>query len=247
MHKVTPYIFHLVFIVCLFPSLQIKAQDTIFERVDTLTSITSSHFDEINQGISIDERKTPDSVVAKLHKDDAFWYANLTPEKEKPSDAKLSTPFWQMQWFRTLLWFLIVGSFVAIIIWFLASSNIGLFRRKPTTIGEEMQEVHLSENIFDINYEKEIGNAISSENYNLAIRLHYLQLLKLLSQKELIHYSQEKTNSDYASQLYNTGFYKDFFRLTRQFEYSWYGQFPVNESTFQFIAVDFNTFKQRLR
>ena len=99
-----------------------------------------------------------------------------------------------------------------------------------------------TDNIFEINYQKEIDKAVSKGNYRFAVRLMFLQLLKNLSDKQVIHYRQDSTNFDYLLQLHQTRHYQDFFRLTRNYEYSWYGQFDIDPDTFSLIRKDFENF-----
>ena len=148
-------------------------------------------------------------------------------------------------WVNSLVWFIIIGSFIAVLVWYLASSNISLFRKRSAAISLEEDEV-LTEDIFEIRYEKEIQAAIASQNYRLAIRLMYLRTLRELSDRQLIQYTQEKTNSAYLYQLYNTKYYKNFFQLTREFEYTWYGKFQLSPEAFGLVERDFNDFKQQL-
>lgn len=47
-------------------------------------------------------------------------------------------------------------------------------------------------------------------------------------------------------ELSSKTWYAEFFRLTRHFEYSWYGQFDVVEDTYRVIANEFNQFEKKL-
>ena len=91
----------------------------------------------------------------------------------------------------------------------------------------------------------EIEKAIQENNYRVAIRLMFLRALKNLAQKNVIHYKQEQTNFDYLMQLHTTTYYKDFFRLTRHYEYAWYGQFAVSNSSFAIIKKEFENFDRQ--
>ncbi|HEU4632739.1 MAG TPA: hypothetical protein VFS22_02065 [Flavisolibacter sp.] len=205
-------------------------------------------FNVISDSPAIRSRSIPDSVVEKMRSNEDYWYVNTVPERQKskevPSEQK--ERWYQKEWFTSLLWFLIIGSFVTILIWFLASSNIKLFRKKPSANVEESDEI-TEETIFSLSYEKEIQKAVAAENYRLAIRLWYLYILKGLAERNLIQYKQEKTNSDYVNELYKTPLYKDFFQLTRSFEYTWYGQFALSAATFALLQKDFLNFKQQLQ
>jgi hypothetical protein len=221
--------------------------DTVISAV-TATQDTGSYFDRLgDQTSAVQTRTIPDSVLDKLHKDDDYWYANTIPDRQKKKDAlkPKGESLFEKDWFANLVWFLIVGSFVAILIWFLASSNIQLFRRRAVVI-EDQEEVLSEEDIFNLNYEKEIQKAVSGQNYRLAVRLWYLRILKELADSNLIQYKHEKTNRDYLNQLHETTYYRDFFRLTRDFEYTWYGKFELSAEAYALIQNDFLAFKQQL-
>jgi hypothetical protein len=81
----------------------------------------------------------------------------------------------------------------------------------------------------------------------MATRLLFLGTLKLLSENEFIEYNHDKTNADYLKELSGTGLYKDFFRLTRDFEYTWYGHFELSQNAFEQVAEDFSRFKQQFK
>ena len=129
---------------------------------------------------------------------------------------------------------------------YLANSNVRLFRRPDKTFDSDQADPE-SGDIFSINFNREIDKAAGLGNYRLAIRLMFLQLLKNLSEKNIIQYKHDRTNFDYLSQLYSTRYYEDFFRITRHYEYSWYGQFEVNPQTYQVIKKEFEDFKPIIR
>ena len=192
-------------------------------------------------------RKVPDSVVTGLQKQDAFWYANATIEKAEEKKQDLNyTPFSERPWFKTLLWLVIIVVFLAVVIFYLADSNFGLFRQnKKVKTREDPDMEEMPEDIFAINYQKEIDKAVMNGDYRLAVRLQYLRLLKNMAGKNMIRYQQDKTNLDYLMQLHHTGFYQDFFRITLHYEYSWYGRFTVSREAYRLITRDIEQFENR--
>ena len=190
-------------------------------------------------------RKIPDSTIRNLQNHKDYWYANQVMAKKKKMKPEEEEPLMESTWVDSLLWFIIIGGFIAVLVWYLVSSNIRLFRKRSAPISLEEDAV-LNEDIFEIKYEKEIQSAIASQNYRLAIRLMYLRTLKELSDRNIIHFAQEKTNSEYLRQLINTSYYKNFFQLTREFEYTWYGKFQLSPEAFSSVEKDFNEFKQQL-
>ena len=89
--------------------------------------------------------------------------------------------------------------------------------------------------------------AAAAGNFRLAIRLMFLRSLKNMSEKNIIRYKQDKTNFDYLVELHPTTYYNNFFKVTRSYEYSWYGQFPVSEDAYRIIRNDFDQFDKALR
>src|SRR5690606_4231613 len=113
-------------------------------------------------------------------------------------------------------------------------------RRTKKVKEAERADEEMPEDIFAINYQREIDKATAQRNYRLAVRLMFLRLLKSMSERNIIRYQQDKTNLDYLMQLHNTTYYKDFFRITRNYEYSWYGKFDVSEEAYRLIRKDFD-------
>ncbi|MEO6612900.1 MAG: hypothetical protein ABIT05_10470 [Chitinophagaceae bacterium] len=197
--------------------------------------------------LAVQERTVPDSVVKKAQEDKNFWYANAVIEKEKPEAYSSYVPVTLRPWFQTLVWFIIIGGFATFLMIYLSNNNIGLFRKKKvlTTAGEEGEEI--TEDIFAINYQREIDKAAAAGNYRLAVRLMFLRLLKNMAEKNIIRYQQDKTNFDYLMQLHGTSYYPHFFRITRNYEYSWYGKFDISEENYGLIRKDVDHFETGLR
>lgn len=210
------------------------------------TTASHYHFKEVSSSNSVEVRNIPGQEVQKIKSDEDYWYVNLAPPRKKSEPSKRTESIFDKAWFNTLFWIVVIGGFLALLIWFLATSNIRLFKRKiKTADGENVAETE-TENIFEIKFEKEIQKAIDASDFRLAVRLMYLRTLKDLSLLNLINYTHEKTNTDYLFQLAGSPYYKNFFRLTRSFDYTWYGHFPLSQESFSVIQNDFNSFKQQL-
>ncbi|MDB5252245.1 MAG: hypothetical protein JWP27_1414 [Flaviaesturariibacter sp.] len=199
------------------------------------------------------DMKTPVSTrpidgrtVTTMKRDPDFWYVDKDrkKEEEKPKGPSFLARLFASRWFGYVMWTIVIGGFIALVLWFLASSDVSLFRRRSARSPEA--DSPEEETIFGIAYERELEAAIASENLPLAVRLMYLHMLKELSDRSLIQYKQERTNSAYLAELHGTAFYPDFFRLTRHFEYAWYGRFPVSTKAFESIRADYNHLKNRL-
>lgn len=102
------------------------------------------------------------------------------------------------------------------------------------------------ENIHLINFDAEIEKAVSQHNYRLAVRLMYLKCLKQLSDLNLIKWEINKTNAAYIYELTDPVQKQTFGILTRQFEYVWYGDFPIDQQAYGGINQLFQNFKKQL-
>lgn len=200
---------------------------------------------ETEDSFVVQQRKIPDEHIKKMQDDDDFWYANSEIEKAKKNDTKKKqeyVPIGQRKWFQTLLWIVIIGGFAAFVAIYLSGSNVGLFRRRTEAVVSGSETDEIPQDIFAINYQKEIDKAAANGNYRLAVRLMFLRLLKQMTERNIIQYKQDKTNFDYLMQLQPTRYYNNFFKVTRNYEYSWYGKFPVSEETYKAIRNDFAQF-----
>jgi hypothetical protein len=201
---------------------------------------------ETEDSFIVQQRKIPDEQVRKMQEDDDFWYANTEIKKTKKDEEKQDhVPISQRKWFQALLWIVIVGGFAVFVALYLTGSNVGLFRRRAEALATGSETDEIPQDIFAINYQKEIDKAAANGNYRLAVRLMFLRLLKQMTERNIIQYKQDKTNFDYLMQLQPTSYYNNFFRVTRNYEYSWYGKFPISEEAYKAIRNDFAQFDRQ--
>jgi len=88
------------------------------------------------------------------------------------------------------------------------------------------QDIHV------MDFDKLITETRHSGNYRLAVRYYYLWLLKKLSVKDVIDWHFDKTNSDYLYEIKDANLKRDFEYLSYLYDYSWYGEFPLDEAAF---------------
>ncbi len=117
-----------------------------------------------------------------------------------------------------------------------------LFSKKAQSAGLAYE--NLAENIHEIDFVKAVDEAVNQRNFRLAVRLLYLQTLKHLSDAGRIDYKPDKTNRQYVYELANSSVQPDFEKLTRQFEFVWYGDFPIDEAQFVALQTAFNQFNR---
>jgi hypothetical protein len=229
------------------PSNDTTAEPPASEDSTWVTEQGDSSLDKIHYFDHIDRSALEDTVrirevskqqIDSLKKDDAFWYAGKTFKKKKVKEIELPS-----RWMSMTSLVIIVVVFMIILGWYLFQANI-LSRKQPMSITETGQVDR--EDLFKIDYDKDIQGAIGATNYRLAVRLLFLKLLKNLSLNDIIQYKQEKTNFAYLSEMRSGPYYNDFFHLARNYEYIWYGKFEIDKETFGTIKTHFENFDRKL-
>ncbi|ARS42280.1 hypothetical protein CA265_22515 [Sphingobacteriaceae bacterium GW460-11-11-14-LB5] len=105
----------------------------------------------------------------------------------------------------------------------------------------------ITENIHEIDYEQELQRLVAERKFRLAVRLLYLRALKKLSDAEIIQWQPDKTNYNYLMEISKPELRNDFSQLTLQFDYIWYGDFPIDEVKFDPINQSFNQFNNQIK
>lgn len=90
----------------------------------------------------------------------------------------------------------------------------------------------IEKNLHLVDFEKLIQNSLKSDEKRLTIRYYYLWLLKKMSEKQIIEWDVEKTNSDYLYEIKNEAQKEDFAYLSYLYNNIWYGEFELDETTF---------------
>lgn len=202
----------------------------------------------------IKNRFVPDSITQNLKGDNAFWYANK--DRRTQNKKTESNSFWEKFWetvftmlrsplFRQIIWLLMLSLFAAAVIWFLVQNKMNIFGSGKTVILAAQAKGGDADNIFTTDLQEAADKAAEKGDYRLAIRFSYLLLLKTFSENGLISYGTDTTNSEYLAQLYSRPCYRDFFNVTRSYEYAWYGEMPVNKQQYESVVSDFSSLYQK--
>lgn len=214
----------------------------------------------------ISDTEETDNVPQKartMKKDEAFWYVDAVESFKKRIDAELSkgkngAPLPPAkQAFESddgssgtipssVLLGIAIVVFMAALFYFLASSKVGFFAPREIDTNMEVTTDEMGDNIFGLNYPELLKKALQSSNYRLAVRILYLQTLRQLNDFGYIRFQPDYTNIDYLIQLKSSSRYEDFARITRHYEYVWYGKFEVSKELFEKISADFVTVQNKL-
>lgn len=147
--------------------------------------------------------------------------------------------FWD--YFQWIIVALLIGLVIA---WIFRSEIRAVFKNKKTANIPHF--IAANENIHEMDFNSLIENAIKNENFKEAIRLAYLKILKQLTDKDLINWKIDKTNSDYIAELKHTAYQQPFRAITKVFEYVWYGEFEVSSTNFKPTFSSFNELSNKL-
>jgi hypothetical protein len=143
--------------------------------------------------------------------------------------------------------YIFIGLGVALILYIvikaIGAENIFRRKSKETILPYDV----ITENIHEIDYEQELQRLIAEGKFRLAVRLLYLRALKQLSDADVIQWQPDKTNYNYLMEINKPELRNDFSRLTLQFDYIWYGDFPVDEVKFEPIKHSFNQFNSQIK
>lgn len=104
-------------------------------------------------------------------------------------------------------------------------------------------DTELHENIHEINFPKTISEFEQKKDFRSAIRYRFLWILKQLADKKLIEWNPEKTNRDYFAEIKSDSLKNHFGKLVYIFDYVWYGEFEIDEKSYQNFAGKFLNFK----
>ncbi len=133
---------------------------------------------------------------------------------------------------------LILAALVFVVLKLLGVSPHSLFLRSKKI---KMQNIPVfEEDINALDFEKIISEAVENEDYRKAVRFLYIKFLKILSDTEQIEWKKEKTNKDYKREMKSSKFFSEFSKLTKIYEYVWYGEFTIKQTFFYAVFADFN-------
>ena len=107
---------------------------------------------------------------------------------------------------------------------------------------------NIEENMHEIELEDPIQLAIQRGEYDTAIRLYYISVIKELSVKKLIKWKKDKTNRDYYNELAGKSVQPSFSDMTNVYERIWYGNKSLQQQDFNSLESRFqqviNSIKQ---
>lgn len=238
-----------LFIFLIF-SIVLNAQtEESYTDIDDLFANENISIDTLTYNKTLEyykQREFDDDLKTKYSGKEFEYIDDLKEEKPREKEEKKSSPINANLFigFMTSVFPYLLGILVVfIILKSFVNIESGFWKFGNSSKMDTKKLIH--ENTEDIesnNYEKLLGIALKDKNYRLATRYYYLFLLKILSQKELITYHKDKTNTEYKFELENKQTRNKFSYLAYIYDYVWYGEFPIDESEFKTIEYNYKTF-----
>ncbi len=169
----------------------------------------------------------------------------LKDEKKKDSESNAD-----LSGLGDALGFLLIGLLVVLVfvILYYMLGNDNLFRPSSKKIKAlDLKSIEqIEENLEEHDVAYYLQQAIDNRQFRIAIRLHYLLIIKELSTKKIIKWKRDKTNRSYIYETESYPFANNFKRSTSIFEKVWYGERDVTEGDFSLIHAHFNTLNQEI-
>ena len=142
----------------------------------------------------------------------------------------------------TIFPFLLGGFIIFVIVKVMLGSDIRFWKSSPASTKIKEKLIYEDEDIHEVDLASLLQQAIDNQNYRLAIRYYYLTSLKGLSNKKIIEYHKDKTNSEYLFEIENPAMRTQFSYLSYVYSYVWYGEFPVDETNFKTAQNKYQSF-----
>ena len=146
---------------------------------------------------------------------------------------------------KLIPYILLIG-IICFIIWLFTRMNPGKnILQQPQTATMHLDDEE--EIIQNADIPTLIKTAIENGQYRMAVRYYYLQALKELDLKNLIDFEAQKTNEDYTSEINNAQLNIIFKKVTRIYNFIWYGDFQVSKDDFLLAEKGFSEFNSTIK
>lgn len=138
------------------------------------------------------------------------------------------------------LMYAVIIAILSVLIYFIAKHSIA--RQSSVLEIDDIPEMKTGD-IREMKFDDLIGKALDNGQYRIAVRLLYLETLKMLTNRGFIDWKPHKTNQEYQYEMMRTSLGSHFDRLTLSYEYIWYGNFPIDQEGYDYVDGVFKHFQ----
>lgn len=214
------------------------------------TVVTSSFAQDAKAGYSPQDDYLESSLEQRPIKENKWRKAvkglDYTPPKVKERRARqtFNRPTGNARTALTIAAIILIAIIIALVI----AAWAGYLKPKPKKIeGLPVSIEDIEENLFENDLQHLLQEAIRKGQYNLAIRLYFLEILKALAVQKKIKWKKEKTNRIYFYELNTSGLAQNFNELTSIFDRIRYGGVTLDQDDFSAIEPSFKGFLSNLQ
>jgi hypothetical protein len=194
-----------------------------------------------NNWYSLSEQRADSSVRLKEALDRRQWQAlsaelDFTEDslvKHKPQEKSIKK-LPENNWLKYIWLILIIGILIVVVILLYPY----LRKKWPSDASVPMFDWHpeTEQSLLKSDIEKMLESALKMQDYKLACRCLYLDVLQRMMQQNMIVYRKDKTNMDYLREISGTQAMQAFRALTISFESVWYGGVQANQHKYEEMA-----------
>lgn len=172
------------------------------------------------------------------------------PEEEVPTDEPPAVDWERVQDVLTkFAWLFVISGLLLLAYFLLRHFKVGFFapRRVEAPVARVEAEEIVEEEMVREGVELSlIERAEGAGQYDVAVRLHYIALLKSLQDGGYIRYRRDYSNRDYRRQLSGNPLQADFTEVTKLYERYWYGEYPLDRLGYRLVSRKFFALSDRL-
>jgi uncharacterized membrane-anchored protein YhcB (DUF1043 family) len=135
-----------------------------------------------------------------------------------------------LEWLKYPLIAIFIGLLIYLIVRFAHTRNLKLakeFNSDISMLDGQPEDLDLWE------LPEMLEQALGQQDFRLAVRIRFLILLKGLQERGWLRYAKDKTNRTYVRELHPRKEADPFSKLTRAYEYAWYGGLEVSHADFE--------------
>ncbi len=138
-----------------------------------------------------------------------------------------------------IVYFAMVLAALYLLVKFFTGENASaIFRKKATSsMSINLEEEHIAH----LDLDSLVSEALTHNNYRLAIRYQYLKVLKTLAQQQLIEWDYEKTNLDYQKEIAPPNVKVLFKEVSYVYDHIWYGEKEIDEERYKAVQHSFTS------
>ncbi len=212
--------------------------------------------------ISLSGQETPSPVFPEDRHQELMEALDFTPpDFEEEEEEELATDNdtfdwswerWELDLSSSTTW--VIFAVLLLLLGFLIYKILGdvSIRKRTKDAAEDQDEI----NVEDIEEEKLVAVGVSlslleraerAQQFDVAVRLLYIQLLKALQDNGLIKYRRDFSNRDYQNQLVGKDVLADFRLVTRAYERYWFGKYPIDRLSYRNTYQQFQALNNRVQ